>query len=51
MVCWALDAGLRDFLSDLFLESWKGSGEVKGLLSGEGAHFLGCDRCVRNERL
>jgi hypothetical protein len=26
----------------------KGSGETEGLLSKEGSHFLGCDRCVGN---
>jgi hypothetical protein len=29
----------------------KGSGVVKGLVSREGAHFLGCDRCMGNEGL
>jgi hypothetical protein len=29
--------------------SGKASGEAKGLVSIEGAHFLGCDRCVWNE--
>jgi hypothetical protein len=31
--------------------SWKGSGAVEGLLSREGAHFLGWDMHVRNEGL
>jgi hypothetical protein len=31
-------------LSQPIVESWKGSGIVKGLLSREGVHFLGWDR-------
>jgi hypothetical protein len=26
-------------------------GQAEGLLSREGAHFLGCDRCMGNEGL
>ena len=33
------------------VEAWKGSGEVEGLLSREGAHFLGRERHVGNEGL
>ena len=33
------------------VEARKGSGVVEGLLSREGAHFLGWDRHVGNERL
>jgi hypothetical protein len=33
------------------VEAWKGSGVVKGLLSREGAHFLGWDKHVGNEGL
>lgn len=29
----------------------KGSGAAEGLVSREGAHFLGCDRCIWNEGL
>jgi hypothetical protein len=29
----------------------KRSGAIEGLLSREGAHFLGCDRCVGNKGL
>jgi hypothetical protein len=51
-VRWALVAGLRDFLSRLVAGNpGKGSGEAEGLLSREGAHFLGCDRCMGNEGL
>jgi hypothetical protein len=32
-------------------EAWKGSGAAEGLLSREGAHFLGWDMHVRNEEL
>jgi hypothetical protein len=32
-------------------EAWKGSGAAEGLLRREGAHFLGWDRHVGNERL
>jgi hypothetical protein len=42
---------LGEFLSGLLLKLWKGSGAVKGLLSKEGAHSLGWDRHVGNERL
>jgi hypothetical protein len=35
----------------LLLKPWKGSGATEGLLSREGAHFLGWDRHVGNERL
>jgi hypothetical protein len=35
----------------LLLETWKGSGAVEGLLGKEGAHFLGCNSHVGNERL
>jgi hypothetical protein len=38
-------------LFDLLLKPWKGSGAAEGLLSREGAHFLGWDRHVGNERL
>jgi len=51
LVIWALIAGLKDFLSNLFLEPWKRSGENEGLLRKEGACLLGCDRCVGKERL
>jgi hypothetical protein len=33
------------------MKPWKGSGVAKGLLSREGAHFLGCNGHVGNERL
>jgi hypothetical protein len=33
------------------VEARKGSGAAKGLLKREGAHFLGWDRHVGNERL
>jgi len=42
---------LREFLSDLLLKPWKGSGAVEGLLSREGAHFMGWENNVGNERL
>jgi len=35
---------LRDFLDNLFLKPWKGSGRVKGILRREGVHFMGWDR-------
>jgi hypothetical protein len=35
----------------LLLKPWKGSGAAEGLLSREGAHFLGWDRHVGNEGL
>jgi hypothetical protein len=33
----------------LVAKAWKGSGEANGLLSREGAHFLGWDMHVGNE--
>jgi hypothetical protein len=36
---------------DLLLKPWKGSGAAEGLLSREGAHFLGWDMHVGNEGL
>jgi hypothetical protein len=42
---------LEEFLSNLLLKPWKGSGEAEGMLRREGAHFLGWDRHVGNERL
>jgi hypothetical protein len=42
---------LEEFLFILLLNPWKGSGAVEGLLSREGAHFLGWDRHVGNEKL
>jgi hypothetical protein len=36
---------------DLLLKPWKGSGANEGLLSIEGAHFLGWDMHVENEGL
>jgi hypothetical protein len=38
-------------MSGLLLKPHKGSGVVEGLLSKEGAHFLGWDRNVGNEGL
>jgi len=38
-------------MSGLLLKPWKGSGAAEGLLSREGAHFLGWDKNVGNERL
>jgi hypothetical protein len=38
-------------MSDLLLKPWKGSGVVEGLLIIEGAHFLGWNKHVGNERL
>jgi hypothetical protein len=35
----------------LVAEAWKGSGAAEGLLSREGAHFLGWDKHVGNEGL
>jgi len=35
----------------MLLKPRKGSGEAKGMLRREGAHFLGWDRHVGNERL
>ena len=51
LVIWALVAGLRDFMSDLFLEPWKRSVENEGLSRKEGACLLGCDRCMGKEIL
>jgi hypothetical protein len=42
---------IREFLFDLLLKPWKGSGVAEGLLRREGAHFLGWDNHVGNERL
>ena len=41
---------LREFLFDLLVKPWKGSGVDKVMLSKEGAHFLGWDMHVGNER-
>jgi hypothetical protein len=38
-------------MSNILLNLLKGSGAAEGLLSREGAHFLGWDKHVGNERL
>jgi hypothetical protein len=42
---------LEEFLFSLLLKPCKVSGIAKGLLSREGAHFLGWEKHVGNKRL
>jgi hypothetical protein len=42
---------LREFMFDLLLKLWKGSGVVDGLLNNEGVYFPGWDRHVGNDKL